>query len=51
MDSDGNILVTDCLNHRVHKFSAGDLQFLATVGTRGSSQINNKLHVVDGHID
>ena len=59
MTRDGNILVVDCNNHRILKFSAGG-QFLIAVGTEGSNPLqfskprgiavnksNNKVYVVD----
>ena len=59
VDGEGNILVADCHNHRIQKFT-GEGQFLAAVGTQGSGHLqfdypaeiafntsNNKVYVAD----
>ena len=38
LDGEGNILVADCWNHRIQKFTAQG-QFLAAVGTKGSGPL------------
>ena len=37
MDGEGNILVVDCINSLIHKFSS-EGKFRAAVGTRGGEQ-------------
>ena len=59
VDGGGNILVVDCCNHRIQKFTAND-QFLSAVGTQGEGPLqfsfpcgiafnaaNNKVYVID----
>ena len=38
VDGEGNILVADCLNYRIQKFTAQG-QFLTAVGSRGSGPL------------
>ena len=38
MDGEGNILVVDCGNHRIQKFTA-EGRFLAAVGAKGSRRL------------
>ena len=53
MDAEGNILVADCNNHHIQKFTAAG-QFLTAVGTKGNTPCDitfnirkNKAYVTD----
>ena len=63
VDDEGNILVADCDNHRIQKFT-NDGQFLQSVGTKGTGPLqfrspsdvafnayNKKVYVVDNEYD